>query len=181
MKSRTFLKCSLIVAGLLCAATLPVAAQGGGGGGGRGGGRGGLGGVLTVEQRGQMTNALASSQAEITQLTEKLTAAQKDAVTAALAANADEKVVRGKLDAVAKIQNDIAMLRFKGVKAIASSVTADQKTQMETNPGAAYNQLFGAGGGFGGGRGARGGGRGGAGAGGGGGGGRRGAGGGGGA
>ncbi len=60
--------------------------------------------------------------------------------------------MRPKLEAVAKIQTDIAVLRFtKVVKAVAPSVTDDQKTQMSTNPGGTYGMLFG--GGFGGGRG----------------------------
>ena len=60
-----------------------------------------------------------------------------------------------KLEAVAKIQTDIAMLRYtKGVKPIAASITDDQKTQIDAAPGGTYMQLFG---GFGGGRGGRGG------------------------
>ena len=106
----------------------------------------------------------------LTDLTTKLTAAQKDAVDAALAKDATEASVRAKLEAVAKIQTDIAVLRYTtAVKPIAASVTDDQKTQIDAAPGMTYNQLFGGGGGFGGGRG---GGRGGRGGGGGGGGGR---------
>jgi hypothetical protein len=76
-------------------------------------------------------------------------------VTAALAADATEASVRAKVEAVSKIQTDIAMLRYTvAVKPIAASVTADQKTQIDGAPPAAtYGQLFG--GGFGGGRGGR--------------------------
>ena len=43
----------------------------------------------------------------------------------------DDNTVRAKLDAVAKIQTDIAVLRYtKGVHAIAATITADQKTAM---------------------------------------------------
>jgi hypothetical protein len=116
-----------------------------------------------------MMTAVQGSTA-LTDLTTKLTAAQKDAVDAALAKDATEASVRAKLEAVAKIQTDIAVLRYTtAVKPIAASVTDDQKTQIDAAPGMTYNQLFGGGGGFGGGRG---GGRGGRGGGGGGGGGR---------
>jgi len=124
---------------------------------------------LTPEQTQQMMTAVQGSTA-LTDLTTKLTAAQKDAVDAALAKDATEASVRAKLEAVAKIQTDIAVLRYTtAVKPIAASVTDDQKTQIDAAPGMTYNQLFGGGGGFGGGRG---GGRGGRGGGGGGGGGR---------
>jgi eukaryotic translation initiation factor 2C len=158
MKTGTILKCLTVAAGLLCATTLQVAAQpgGGGGGGGFGGGGfgGGRGGVLTPEQSQQMRDALPADSADMTALTTKLTAAQKDALTAALAKDATEAGVRAKVEAVAKIQTDIAMLRYtKAVKPIVASVTAEQKTQIEAAPGMTYNQFFGGGGGFGGRRG----------------------------
>ena len=140
----------MLAAGLLCAMTFQAGAQAQattGGGGGRGG-------MLTQDQRTKMRESLPQS--ELTPLSEKLVAAQKEAVKAALAANADAQTVKGKIDAVTKIQAEIAMLRFKGVKAIASTLTDEQKTQMEASPGMAYNQLFGT---MGGGRGGMGGGR----------------------
>ena len=158
MKTGTILKCLTVAAGLLCATTLQVAAQpgGGGGGGGFGGGGfgGGRGGVLTPEQSQQMRDALPADSADMTALTTKLTAAQKDALTAALAKDATEAGVRAKVEAVAKIQTDIAMLRYsKAVKPIVASVTDEQKTQIADAPGMTYNQFFGGGGGFGGRRG----------------------------
>jgi Spy/CpxP family protein refolding chaperone len=150
MKTRTFLKCLTVVAGLLCATTFQAAAQAGGGGGGGGRGGFGRGGALTPEQTQQMMTAVQGSTA-LTDLTTKLTAAQKDAVDAALAKDATEASVRAKLEAVAKIQTDIAVLRYTtAVKPIAASVTDDQKTQIDAAPGMTYNQLFGGGGGFGG-------------------------------
>jgi Spy/CpxP family protein refolding chaperone len=151
MKTRTFLTSLLLVAGLACGTAFEAAAQGGGGGGGGGGGRGmgmGMRGALTPEQVTQINDAV---QADMVALTQKLTDAQKAAVTAALAKDATEASVKAKLEAVAKVQTDIAVLRFnKGVKAIASSVTDEQKTQMDTAPGMAYQQLFGGAGGRGG-------------------------------
>jgi Spy/CpxP family protein refolding chaperone len=158
MKTGTILKCLTVAAGLLCATTLQVAAQpggggGGGGGGGFGGGRGGGRGALTQEQNQQMRDALPMDSADLTALNTKLAAAQKEAVDAALAKDATEAGVRAKVEAVAKIQTDIAMLRYtKAVKPIAASVTDEQKTQIAAAPGGTYNQLFGGGGGFGGGR-----------------------------
>jgi Spy/CpxP family protein refolding chaperone len=155
MKTRTFLTCMLGAAALLGATSHEALAGGGGGGGG--GGRGGFGGALTPEQNMAMRDALMGSAADMTALNDKLAAAQKDAIKAALDKSATDATVRAKIEAVAKIQTDIAVLRYsKGVKAIASTVTDEQKTTMDTTPGPNYNALFGGGGG-GGGRGRRGG------------------------
>jgi Spy/CpxP family protein refolding chaperone len=160
MKTRTFLKYLAAVAGLLCLTSLTNCrsyAQPAGGGGFGGGGFGGRGGALTPEQNQQMRDALPADSADLTALTAKLTAAQKDAIDAALAKDATEVTVRAKVEAVAKIQTDIAMLHYtKAVKPMAASVTDDQKTQIAAAPGMTYNQLFG--GGFGGRGGRRGGG-----------------------
>jgi Spy/CpxP family protein refolding chaperone len=163
MKTRTFLKCLTVAAGMLCATTFQVAAQPGGGGGfgggGGGGGFGGRGGVLTPEQSQQMRDALPADSAEMTALTTKLAAAQKEAVDAALAKDAKEDNVKAKVEAVGKIQTEIAMLRYnKAVKPVVASITDEQKTQIAAAPGMTYNQFFGGGGGFGGRRGGAGGG-----------------------
>lgn len=109
-----------------------------------------MGGMLTPDQRTKMREAMQASQTELTQLNEKLAAAQKEALTAALAKDASEKTVRAKVEAVAKIQTDISMLRFKGLKDIASTITDEQKTQMQERPGMGYNMLLGGFGGMGG-------------------------------
>jgi Spy/CpxP family protein refolding chaperone len=111
-------------------------------------------GVLTQEQR---TKAREAIQDELTPLTEKLTAAQKDLVTAALADNATEATVKPKIDAVNKIQADITLLRFKGLKAIASTLTPEQKEQLANARDGGYMSLFMMGGARGGGGGRRGG------------------------
>jgi beta-glucosidase len=108
--------------------------------GGRGGG--GFGGPLTADQSGQLNNAIGAAQTDFTALQDQLTAAQKDAVVAALA-KSDDNAVRAKLEAVAKIQTDIAVFRYtKGVKALAATITADQRTAMNTTPAPAYDALF---------------------------------------
>jgi Spy/CpxP family protein refolding chaperone len=163
MKTRTFLKCITVAAAMLGAATFQVVAQpgggggggfGGGGGGGFGGGRGGFG-LLTPEQMQTMNGALQDD-STLTDLETKLAAAQKDAVNAALAKDATEDSVKAKLQAVADIETQIAMERYKkGVKPVVASVTDEQKSQLEGMPNGrgytmAYNQLFGGGrGGFG--------------------------------
>ncbi len=109
-----------------------------------------MGGFLTQDQTAKMRQSMQGSQAELTQLNEKLSAAQKEAIKAALDKGADEKAVRAKIEAVAKIQTDIAMLRLKAVKEIAPTFTDEQKTQMENRPAIGYQMLLG---GFGGGMG----------------------------
>jgi hypothetical protein len=138
------------------------------GGGGGFGGRGGAVGALTAEQNTQLTGAITAAQADLTPLQDKLTAAEKDLVTAALAK--DDAAVRSKLEAVANIQTDIAMLRYtKGVTKVTPSITDTQKTTLGATPAQSYYALFGGNpppvaGGRGGGRGGFGGGGGGGGA-----------------
>ena len=133
MKIRIFLKYTLLAAALVGASSLQLQAQA------DNPPRRPVG-VLTQEQRTKMREAMDT--AEITKLAEKLAAAQKEAVKAALADNADEKSVRSKLEAVTKIQTDMMALRLKGVKAIASTLTDEQKTQLENAPGGGFMQLF---------------------------------------
>ncbi len=133
----------LVVSGLLCAAGFQTLAQQVGGIG--------MGAMLTQDQRAKMREVMQGSQTELTQLNEKLATAQKEAIKAAIAPGADEKTVRAKVEAVAKIQTDISVLRLKAVKGIASTLTDEQKTQMDNRPAQAYNMLLGSYGGMGGG------------------------------
>ena len=159
MKTTTFLVPILVATGLFCASALPAVAQAPGGGG--------RGGVLTQEQREKMRESMQSSQTQMTQLNEKLAAAQKEALTAMLAKDATEKTVQPKIEAVTKIQTEIALLRFKALKEVIPTLTEEQKTQMQERPGMGYNMLVGGFGGMMGGGGAGGGRRGGGGGGGG--------------
>ena len=154
MKMKQFVMvCGAAVALLYGTGTVSAQNGGGGGGGGFGGGfGGGRMGVLTQDQNQQIRDAVTATP-ELTALTTKLTAAQKEAIDAALAPDATEASVKAKLQAVAAIQTDIAVLRYtKVVKPVVSSITAEQKTQIDAAPGMVYGQLFGGGGGFGGGR-----------------------------
>jgi Spy/CpxP family protein refolding chaperone len=143
MKTRTSLTQILVAVSLLCAAAFQAVAQAPGGGG--------PGGILTQEQRTKMRETMQAVQADLSPLTNKLVLAQKDAVKAALAKDADANTVRAKIEAVAKVQTDIAVLRLKAVKEIVSTLTDEQKTQLDERPGMAYNMLFGGMGGMGGG------------------------------
>lgn len=118
---------------------VPILISFGGVGGGFGGG---LAGPLTTDQTTKLNAGITTVQAELTALQDKLTAAQKDAVDAALA-KADDAVVQAKLEAIGKIQTDIAMLRFnKGVSVIAPSITEAQKTTIAATPGQVYATFF---------------------------------------
>ncbi len=143
MKTRTFLKFAVVIAGLLCATAFQAVAQQGQGGGRRGGA-----GVLTAEQRTQLNEAI---QNDLQPLQAKLAEAQKAALDAILA---DASDIRAKVEAVNKIQTDIMMVRVKGLKGI--KLTDEQKTTLKESPGGFMSLM---GGGFGGGgRGRRGGG-----------------------
>ncbi len=130
-------------------------------GGGVGFGRGG--GALTSEQTTQLNAAITNAQAELAPLQDKQNAAEKDVIAAALA-KSDDAAVRSKLEALANIQTDIAMLRYtKGVSKVAPTITDEQKTTINATPAQTYYALFGgnpppAAGGRGGGRGGFGGG-----------------------
>ena len=114
----------------------------GGGFGGAGGFGGGFGGALTADQTTKLNAGVTTAQADLTALQEKLAAAQKDAVAAALAKE-DDASVQAKLEAIGKIQTDIAMLRYdKGVSVIAPSITEAQKTTISTTPGPIYTTFF---------------------------------------
>ncbi len=133
MKIRTLLS-HVIGLALLCGAAAQTFAQAPGGG---------RGGFLTQEQRTKMRDTMQGMQAQLSPLTNKLVAAQKEAIKAALAKDADPQVVRAKMEAVSKVQLEIAMLRLKAVKEIAPTLTDEQKTQLEERPGLVYNSHFG--------------------------------------
>jgi uncharacterized membrane protein len=151
MKTR-FLVCALTVAGLFCSVTFQAAAQQAGGGRGRGG-------ILSPEDR---TAVQEATREQLTKLRTDLQAAQKAAVEAALAENAKDEDIKAKLDAVSKIQNEMALVYCKAVKKTVK-FTDEQRSQMKETPFLGYMTLFGPGGFGGRGGGPRGGGAGGAG------------------
>jgi hypothetical protein len=79
----------------------------------------------------------------MTDLMSKLAAAQQDAIQTALGKKSTDVELREKLEKVAKLQVDIAMLRYtKGIKDVDLSISNEQKNQLLEMPGFAYNQLF---------------------------------------
>ncbi|MCX7872730.1 MAG: periplasmic heavy metal sensor [Verrucomicrobiae bacterium] len=124
-------KLSLIAVALIAAIgiTSNVNAQpaGGAGQGGRGAG---FGVTLNDDQRQALRTAMEKQQDQFNQLNEKLQAAQKEFMQAVLAAKQDEKVIKEKADAVAKIQSEILVLRAKAFGEIAPSLSQEQKDQL---------------------------------------------------
>lgn len=99
--------------------------------GGAGQGRGpGFGVALNDDQRQALRNAMDKQQDQFNQLNEKLQAAQKEFMQAVLAAKQDEKVIKEKADAVAKIQSEILVLRAKAFGEIAPTLSQEQKDQL---------------------------------------------------
>jgi Spy/CpxP family protein refolding chaperone len=143
----------LFVAGALLASSVnaqdnaPGGARREGGPGGPGGpggaapgqppaGMGGRGGgiMLDEKQRELLTEARKKSGDEVRALEEKLRVAQRDFVRATVAEKYDEKVVREKADAIAKLQADMAVLNAKAFSSVAPTLKAEQREQIETSP-----------------------------------------------
>ena len=145
-------KILIVAASLLCTAALQTFAQPGGGGGfggggfGGGGGMGGMGGMgpLQMEDMQAIQTAVAAD-ANMTKLQTDLTAAQTAAVEEALKAGATDATIKAKLEAVAKIQTDLALAREKIVLKTVK-LTDEQKTQLKGGP-VGYTTLFGGAGG----------------------------------
>jgi Spy/CpxP family protein refolding chaperone len=139
MKTQTFVTHMAVISSLLIGAALHAVAQPGPGG------PAGPGPLtrfeLTRDQQTKVREARQASENERTQLTQKLAAAQKEAVAAALTENPDEKTVRAKLEAVTKLQTDIGMLNFKNYREV--KFTDEQKEQMTSRPLVGYSLLFG--------------------------------------
>jgi Spy/CpxP family protein refolding chaperone len=167
MKTTFFSAAALLSFITIGALTMSVAnAQdpnpGAGGGGRRGGNNNGPGGNfggrgnftggvnLDDKQRELIREARQKNTEELRGLEEKLRTAQHEFVRAAVAEKYDEKVVREKADAVAKIQADIAVLNAKAFSSVAPTLKPEQREQLETS---GFGYMIVSGGGGGGGRG----------------------------
>jgi Spy/CpxP family protein refolding chaperone len=135
MKTRTFL-ISVLAIGLACGIADQAAAQGGGGG------RMSRSSALTQEQ---MTKIDDTVRVDVAELSTKLADAQRAAIKAATAKFGNEADCKAKVEAVTKLQIEIAMLRYKGVRLMASSLTDEQRQGMDDSPATAYQLLFGGG------------------------------------
>jgi Spy/CpxP family protein refolding chaperone len=153
MKIRHVLQFTIVVAAF-AAGSLSILAQDAPADGRRGQGRGTFAG-LDDKQRELLREAMQKDQEQIRVLDEKMRAAQRDLMNAALAENFDEKVVRQKAEAVSKISTDITVIRAKALSSIAPTLKPEQREQLANSPvGAAMlGGRMGGGPGFGGGRG----------------------------
>jgi len=123
--------------------------RGGGGNFGGGGGFSMFG--LDEKQRELYREASEKNRDELTKLDEKLRSAQQELIKAVLAENYDDKLVRDKADAVAKIQSDMTVLRAKALSSVAPTLKPEQREQLETSRFGAAMLTSGGLGGFGGG------------------------------
>jgi len=130
-------------------------------------GGGGIGITLDDQQRQLLQEANQVSSDEVRKLNDKLLEAQKELVKVVVAEKYDEKVVREKAEAVAKIQTEITMLRAKAFATVSPTLKPEQREQLESNiriaiamitggfggggPGGNFAVAGGPGGGFGGG------------------------------
>lgn len=117
----------LVTAGVLGTFALTASAQA------PGGGFQGRGGMLDDQQQSVYREALQKESEPLKALDEKLRAAQKELVAATLAEKYDEKVVREKAEAVAKIQVEITLLRAKALATVAPTLKAEQKENLLTS------------------------------------------------
>jgi Spy/CpxP family protein refolding chaperone len=103
-------------------------------GGGGAGGAGFRGAMLTDQQREVMRESMQTHMADLRRLNEKMRAAEKELMQAIMAEKQDEKVIREKAEAVAKIQVEETMLRAKMFAPIVPTLTAEQREQFENSP-----------------------------------------------
>lgn len=122
-----------LATGLLATTVAVAQPAGGGGGGGGGGGRGNFQGRARMldDQQMQLYREAAQKDGEkLRALDEKLRVAQKELMQATLAATYDEKAVKEKADAVAKIQVELTVLRAKALATVAPTMKPEQKEQL---------------------------------------------------
>jgi hypothetical protein len=139
MKTQTYVKQMAVLSICLVGAALQTMAQPAQGGPGGPGGR--VRFELAGDQQSKVREARRASDNERTQLNQKLAEAQKDAVAAALAEKPDEKIIRSKLEMVAKLQVEIGLLNCKNFKEV--QFTEDQKEQLTNTPLLGFGVLYG--------------------------------------
>lgn len=89
---------------------------------------------LDDKQRDLLREAVQKDAAETRRVEEKLRVAQKELAQVTIAAPYDEKVLREKADAVAKLQSELTVLRARAFATLAPTLTAEQREQMENSP-----------------------------------------------
>jgi hypothetical protein len=133
MKTK-ILTCALAAAGLLCGAAFQAAAQQGGGGG--------RAAILSQEDR---TSVVEATRPQLAKLRADLQAAQKAAIQTALSEDAKDEDIKAKLEAVSKIQNEMALVWCKALKKNVK-LTDEQTSRIKENSAIGYMTLFGPGG-----------------------------------
>ncbi len=104
------------------------------GGMGMGGGRAAMGGWLDDQQRELLRDAMQKDREAFRKLDESMRTAQRELTQAILAEKPDEKVVREKAEAVAKLQVEQTVLRAKAFSAVVPTLKPEQRDQIESSP-----------------------------------------------
>jgi len=135
---------TLLAAGVVSIANAQAPAPGGQPGGDRG-----RGAWLDDQQRQTVRDALQKENDQIQKLETQLREAQKELMKVVLAEKFEEKVVREKAEAVAKIQTELLMIRAKAYASVAPTLKPEQRESM-VNSSFSYMMMSGAFGGRGG-------------------------------
>jgi len=101
----------------------------------QGGGRAGIN--LDEQQLQLLREAMQKNQDQLAKLGEQLRAAQKELLLATIGEKYDEKIVRQKAEAVAKIQTDLTMLSCQALSTVAPTLKPEQRQELENSPLAA--------------------------------------------
>jgi Spy/CpxP family protein refolding chaperone len=99
---------------------------------------GNRGASLDDQQRQLFKEALQKDSDKLKELDQKLRVAQRELLQATLAPAYDEKVVREKAEAVARIEVEITVLRSKALATVAPSLKPEQKTGLTESRFAIY-------------------------------------------
>jgi hypothetical protein len=94
--------------------------------------------ILTRQDRAAARKA---AQPQLSKLMKDLQAARTAAVETALVSDAKDEDIRAKLEAVSKIQNEMALIWCKALKQ-SVDLTGDQIERIRENPGLGYSTLF---------------------------------------
>jgi Spy/CpxP family protein refolding chaperone len=105
-----------------------------GGFGGRGAGIERIAAVLTPEQRDSLREVTIENRQQMTAIENKIRDARKAALDAALESPINDADLRAKLDAVAKLEAEIAFLRVKSFAKMEPPLSDEQKQQIKNPP-----------------------------------------------
>jgi Spy/CpxP family protein refolding chaperone len=90
--------------------------------------------LFTDAQRDLLRESSQSHAEALRKLSEQLRAAEKELTAAILAEKQDEKAVREKADALAKLEADLTVLRARIVAPVVPTLTPEQREQIENSP-----------------------------------------------